>query len=161
MGDYYYNKIIELRAKAEKSYMTRSDIMEEMKEWLPENSVGLTTTMSNIKGTGFLRTQFDKDILEPYLDEWEYLKVIDWASKVIALEYSKKRKSDSKDTSKMIKYSFYLSFILLLAFSCMAFYMPTVNALWYDLLTYAVLACSFSMIMFIGIVNLFIKGRNL
>ena len=105
--------------------MTRADIMDKLN--IPKNNPGLVVTKSNIKGTGFLRTEYDEKYLKDYMDQKDYLKIIDRASKIMALEYSKKRKTDSKETPMTVRLSYLLATILLIAFGCLAYYMPHVD----------------------------------
>ena len=95
------------------------------------------------------------------MSEEEYLKVLDGASRIMALEYSKKRKSDSKTTPWTVKLSFFVSLTLLIAFCLMAYYMPDVDALWYDLLTYCVCASGIVLVIFTLVVSLFLTQTNL
>ncbi len=147
-----------LKAQAEKTYMTRADVMEKLK--FPKNYNGLIVTPSNHKGTGFLRTKWDERYLDSVMTEEEYLKVIDGASRLMALEYSKKRKSDSKTTPWTVKGSFLISLFLLVAFVVMAFYMPEVDTLWYDILCYAVCAIGMSLVIFTLVLNLFLTQNK-
>lgn len=61
----------------------------------PLNNSNLVIIPSNIKGTGFLRTCYDKDILDLVMTEEEFLEVIDMASKIVAKVYTKKRLADT------------------------------------------------------------------
>lgn len=65
----------------------------------PENNKNLVIIPSNIKGTGFLRTCYDKKILSDIMDEKEFMFVVDAASKVAAIVYSRKRLADTAGIS--------------------------------------------------------------
>ena len=61
----------------------------------PSNTQSLVVIPSNEKGTGFLRTCYDKQILDGILTQDEFQDIVDMASKVVAKVYSKKRLADT------------------------------------------------------------------
>jgi len=72
----------------------------------------------------------------------------------MALEYSRKRRLDAKDSSFMTKLLFFISLVFLLAFCFLAYYMPDVDEWWYDLITYFCIFVSFVLSMLVGISNI-------
>jgi hypothetical protein len=74
----------------------------------PENNPNLVVIPSNEKGTGFLRTCYDSDILGGLLHKDEFQLIVDNASKVVAKVYSKKRLADTADIGY---YKLLLSFV--------------------------------------------------
>lgn len=72
----------------------------------------------------------------------------------MALEYSWKRRLDSKETPFLSKFSFLISFVFLLAFCFLAYYMPDVDWWWYDLITYFCIFMSFVITMFVAMVTI-------
>ena len=157
MTSVYERNLHKKLEEAEERYMSRGEIMENI-EYPPDNR-GLVVTKSNFKGTGFLRTCYNERYLKDYISKKEFLKVIDRASKLMALEYSRKRKSDSKSTPLWIKLALAFSGLLLLAFAFMAYYMPEVDKLWFDILTYCILAFSFLIVIVVTTMNLFIRTK--
>lgn len=63
---------------------------------------------SNEKGTGFLRTCYDAEVLDGILEQKDFQAVVDSASKVVAKVYSRKRLAD---TAGIDNYKFWISFI--------------------------------------------------
>ena len=57
--------------KKKNSFISRGELMKTMK--FPENNKNLVIIPSNIKGTGFLRTCYDKQVLFRVIDEKEFM----------------------------------------------------------------------------------------
>ena len=68
-------------------YMTREEIMEKLN--FPNNGPNLVVVKSNGKGTGFMRNQYDERYLRGHIDKDEFVKIIDYASKIMKNLYSK------------------------------------------------------------------------
>ena len=132
-------------------FMTREHLMLKLE--MPQNNSGVVIIPSNEKGTGFLRTCYDQTILEKFMDKVEFLQIIDKIGKLMALEYSKKRKFDSRGTPFFQMMMLILSTTLLIAFSIMGLYTPKVDQLWFDILTYSILTLSFAIVIFISTIN--------
>ncbi len=81
-----------------KQFQSRADIMKTMK--FPDNNNNLVIIPSNIKGTGFLRTCYIKEILDGIISEDEFMSVVDAISKIVAKVYTKKRLADAAGIDK-------------------------------------------------------------
>ena len=68
-------------------YMTREEVMERIN--FPTNSKELVVVKSNGKGTGFMRNQYDENFLKRHISQEEFIKIIDYASNLMKVLYSK------------------------------------------------------------------------
>ena len=121
----------------------------------PENNVNLVVIPSNEKGTGFLRTCYDKDVLEGVLTKEEFQAVVDQASKVVAKVYSKKRLAD---TAGIDNYKFWLStlsFLLALLFLGMIYVAIDYELLLLEVIAYCTMAASMFIIVSLSIYECF------
>lgn len=82
----------------------------------PCNNQNLVIVPSNIKGTGFLRTCYDKEYLKGIMPEDEFLEVVDMASKIVANVYTRKRLADTAGIHYKKSTILWLSVILVLVF---------------------------------------------
>ena len=53
------------------------------------NGPSLVVVKSNGKGTGFMRNQYDERYLRGHISQEEFVKIIDYASKIMKNLYSK------------------------------------------------------------------------
>lgn len=118
----------------------------------PSNSPNLVVIKSNDKGIGFLKTQYDARYCAGVINKDEFDSIIERASNLMGGVYSKKRKMDSQGVPLWYKISLLLSVLVALIFLIMAYYLPE-NDLWYQILTFALLAVSLALVSIISLVN--------
>lgn len=134
----------------ESRYCTRSELMEMIN--FPPNSANLVVIKSNDKGIGFLKTQYDARYCAGVINKDEFDAIIERASNLMGGVYSKKRKMDSQGVPLWYKLTLLFSVLVALVFLIMAYYLPE-NDLWYQVLTFALLGVSLTLVSLISLIN--------
>jgi hypothetical protein len=134
----------------ETRYLTRSELMEMIR--FPQNSLNLVVIKSNDKGIGFLKTMYDSRYCAGLINKDEFDNVIEKASNLMGNVYSKKRKMDSQGVPFWYKLALVLACLTAFPFLIMAYYLPE-NDLWYEILTFVLLAVSLVIVCAISLVN--------
>lgn len=117
----------------------------------PENSPNLVVIPSNEKGTGFLRTCYDKDVLDGIMTNDEFQDIIDGASKVVAKEYSKKRLADSAGISNYIIWLSLLAVVLAILFLAMVYAAIDIENLPLEIAAYCIAFASMMIIIVLAL----------
>eukprot|EP00347_Sterkiella_histriomuscorum_P019658 403340779 len=134
-------------------FRDRTEMMKALK--FPENGPTLVVIPSNEKGTGFLRTCYDADVLEGLLTKNEFQNVVDVAGKVVAKVYSKKRLAD---TAGIDNYKFWLSclsFTLAILFLGIIYVAIDIESLFLEVSAYCAMAASMFIIVGLSIYECF------
>lgn len=129
----------------------------------PLNQPSLIIVPSNSKGTGFVRTvqdtQVTKLFIENQITDEEFLGVIDKASKLVSEAYTKKRRQDTKNTPGKYKIINIATWSLMLIGLIMAFYIPTVDHIAYDIACYLLFTIPMFVNFIVSLVN-YCKGNK-
>lgn len=131
-------------------YVTRAALMEDIR--FPDNTPNLIVIKSNEKGIGFLKTCYDGRYCAGVIGKDEFDGIIEKASNMIGNVYSKKRQMDSQGVSIYYKLGLLLAVAISFAFLVMAYYLPE-YALWYQILTFALLAVALVIVSAISLLN--------
>jgi hypothetical protein len=115
----------------------------------PENSPNLVVIPSNEKGTGFLRTCYDPEVLDGIMSKDEFLKIVDQASKEVAKVYSKKRLADTADIDSYKLWFSFLAFMLALLFLGMIYVGIDYEIFYLEVAAYCIMA--FAMIIIVSL----------
>jgi len=101
------------------NFISRAEYMKVLK--FPENHPNLVIIPSNTKGTGFLRSCYDKEILQCLMTEEEFIQIVDQASKITATVYSNKRLADTTGVSFTKLVLMRVAFVMALVYIAMEY----------------------------------------
>lgn len=130
-------------------FRDRGEIMKAL--FFPENSPNLVVIPSNEKGTGFLRTCYDKDILKDIMTKDEFQGIVDGASKVVAKVYSKKRLADTAGISNYITWLSLLAVVLAILFLAMIYVAIDIESLFLEMAAYCIIFASMMIIIVLSV----------
>lgn len=132
--------------------------MKTMK--FPDNNSNLVIIPSNIKGTGFLRTCYIKDILEDIISEDEFITIIDAASKIVAKIYTRKRLADAAgiDQKKVLLVT--LSMIFATMFLILIYLAIESDNIYLEISAYCCVGLAFIIIIPISLYECFRKSDD-
>jgi hypothetical protein len=133
------------KPEAGKPFVSRVELMKTIK--FPANCAELVVIPSNEKGTGFLRTCYEAEILEGILTLEEFQSVIDNAAKVVAKIYSKKRIADNSGIDSFKIIIFVIVAILAGVFLGMIFYAVENDDSQLEVIAYCFIMGSFILII--------------
>mmetsp|Transcript_17194 Transcript_17194/g.15201 ORF Transcript_17194/g.15201 Transcript_17194/m.15201 type:complete len:267 (-) Transcript_17194:37-837(-) len=136
----------------ESRYLTRSELMDMIN--FPKNSPNLICIKSNDKGIGFLKGEgvYDSKFLAGVIKKDDFDDIINRASTLMGQVYSKKRKMDSQGVPTWYKLALLLAIITAFPFLIMAYYLPEED-LWFEILTFTLLAVSLIIVSMVSVVN--------
>ena len=126
----------------------------------PSNNANLVVIPSNEKGTGFLRTCYDQDILEHMISKEDFQDIVDQASKVVAKVYSKKRLADTAEIDGYKTLLSIIAFLLGMAFMVMIYVAIDQQIIWMMQSAYGAMSGAFLIIGSLALYECFRDGSK-
>ena len=126
----------------------------------PSNNANLVVIPSNEKGTGFLRTCYDEDILEHIISKDDFQDIVDQASKVVAKVYSKKRLADTAVIDGYKTLLSTIAFLLGMAFMAMIYIAIDQQIIWMMQAAYGAMSGAFLIIGSLALYECFRDGSK-
>lgn len=151
MDDHAERELTRIEELKAQKYMTRAEIMDNID--FPKSNKRKIIILSNAKGTGFIRNSYEKRYLKGVLSETDFYVVLDNACKIMAEEYSKKRKTDNQQLKTWVKILYLLAFVFLGCFWLSANETAKYNLLWLDISSYFFLILSVMCVIIITLYN--------